>query len=198
MSTREGSPHSPAPAPNSERGSQTHDDQTSLQNIILVGFMGTGKTTTGRIVAAQLGWRFADTDHVIERRAGKSVRALFETEGEAVFRKLEADLCAELASWQRTVLATGGGILLDSDNRARLKAAGLVVCLTASVEQIASRLEADKDRPLLKGEDRVQRLSDLLDTRREVYDGVPHRIETDGLTPHAVSEKVIALWRSAH
>ncbi len=189
MSTPE-QPHPPTPSLSTERGSLA-------ANIILVGFMGTGKTTTGRSAAIQLGWRFVDTDHLIERRIGKSVRALFESEGEAAFRKLESDLCAEMASWEHTVVATGGGILLDPVNRERLQAAGLVICLTASVEQIASRLEYDSNRPLLKGADRVERIAGLLETRQAIYETVTHRIETNGQTPAAVAEKVIELWRSA-
>ncbi len=164
-------------------------------NIILVGFMGTGKTTIGKLVAARLGWRFADTDQVIERRAGNTVRDIFATQGEPAFRQMESELCAEIGTWRRSVVATGGGILLNPTNYERLSAAGLVICLAASVEQIAARLEYDANRPLLHGPDRVQRLSELLSARAALYARVPHQVETSGLAPYTVSEKVMQLWQ---
>lgn len=164
-------------------------------NIILVGFMGTGKTTVGKLVAARLGWRFADTDQVIERRVGKSVHDIFAIQGEPAFRQMEAALCAEISTWRRSVIATGGGILLDPMNYERLNSAGLVICLTASLEQIAARLEYDANRPLLNGADRVQRLNELLSARAALYNSVPHQVETSGQTPYAVSDSVLHLWQ---
>jgi shikimate kinase len=169
---------------------------SSADKIILVGFMGTGKSTVGRLVAERLGWRFTDTDQVIEGRAGKPVREIFTQDGEAAFRALEADVCEELRMWRNTVIATGGGILLAPENRTRLFRAGLVICLSAPAEQIARRLAHDSDRPLLAGADRLQKMQELLGARQAVYALAPYRIETSGMTPFAVSERVIQLWRS--
>lgn len=167
--------------------------------IILVGFMGTGKTTVGKLVAARLGWRFIDTDAVIEKRAGKPVRTIFEQDGETAFRQFEAALCVELRAgakeWRNTIIATGGGILLDPANRDNLLAAGFVVCLQASVSQLTARLEHDQNRPLLVGEDRTAAVQRLLDARAAVYAAIPTRLDTTGMTPFTASEKVIQLWR---
>lgn len=163
--------------------------------IILVGFMGTGKTTVGKLIASKLSWRFADTDAVIEAKAGKPVREIFAQDGEPAFRALEAELCREIGTWRRCVVATGGGILLDPANRAVLLESGFVICLQASVQQIAARLEHDKNRPLLAGADRMQRLTELLTEREALYATLPTRLNTTGMTPFSVSERVIHLWR---
>ncbi len=164
--------------------------------IILVGFMGSGKTTVGKLTADRLGWRFADTDSIITERAGRSVAQIFKSDGEAYFRQLESDLCVEFGGWRRTVVATGGGIVLDPLNREHLNAAGLLICLAAPLEHIAARLDGATDRPLLASADREARMAELMRARAPIYEAIPHRIETGGLTPFAVAEKVIALWRT--
>jgi len=166
-------------------------------NIILVGFMGTGKTTAGKLTAERLGWRFMDTDALLEKRAGKPVAEIFAQDGEAAFRALETTLCTELVGWHNTVIATGGGIILDPANREGLLRAGLVICLVASAKQIASRIKHDADRPLLAGADRLARVEALLTSRAAIYAAMPHRIDTTGTTPFTVSERIIQLWRSA-
>jgi shikimate kinase len=164
--------------------------------IILVGFMGTGKTTVGHLVADGLGWSFTDTDSVIVARTGRSVASIFEIDGEPAFRALEAAVCTEVHTWSQTVVATGGGILLNPLNRAALLQAGLVVCLQASIGTLLERLDADTPRPLLAGPDRAARLEHVLNERRAIYESIPHQIDTTGLSPQAVAEKVIALWHS--
>jgi shikimate kinase len=167
---------------------------STAANIILCGFMGTGKTTVGQIVAARLDWPFVDTDSLIEARRGRTVPAIFAQEGEAAFRQLERALCQELIGWQRTVIATGGGIVIDPANRANLARAGLVVCLEAPADEIVRRLADQTDRPLLAGVDPAQRVTDLLARRAEAYHALPHRVNTVGLTPENVAERIIALW----
>ncbi|MHB8626747.1 MAG: shikimate kinase [Aggregatilineales bacterium] len=166
-------------------------------NIVLVGFMGTGKTTVGRLIAERLSWRFTDTDKLIEARAGRPIPDIFRQEGEPAFRKLEAEVCAEVGAWRHTVIATGGGVWIDPVNREKLSATGFVVCLRAPLEQIEARLEADRSRPMLEGPDRHQRIVELMNTRQAAYATIPHTIDTDGHTPYAVCEKIIALWRMA-
>jgi shikimate kinase len=166
-------------------------------NIILCGFMGVGKTTVGRLVAARLGWAFVDTDDVIAARAGKPIPTIFAEEGEAAFRALERDLCVEIASWRRTVVATGGGMVLDPANRAALMRAGLVVCLHAPADELARRLARKTDRPLLAGHDHdlPTRIEELLAARAEAYAALPHQVESAGRCPEAIAAAIITLWR---
>jgi shikimate kinase len=165
-------------------------------NIILCGFMGTGKTTVGRIIAAQLGWRFADTDRLIERSTGQTVAAIFADQGEAAFRARERQLCQEISGWRRVVVATGGGIVLDPANREALIGAGLAVCLEAPAEEIARRLERSRARPLLAGPDRLARIRDLLESRADAYAALPHRVNVAGRGADDVAAEIIRLWRN--
>ena len=165
------------------------------QNIILCGFMGTGKTTVGQAIAATLGWQFADTDQVIETRQGKSVSQIFWQNGESLFRQLETALCLEICSWHQTVIATGGGIVLKPENREVLAKAGLVVCLDASPELIAERLADATDRPLLAGDDPVKRIRDLMAARFVAYGALRHHVDTTGQTPQQLADEIIAIWK---
>src|SRR5947207_704151 len=121
------------------------------RNLALIGFMGTGKTTVGRLCAAQLGYDFYDSDTVIEARAGCSIARFFAEHGEAAFRQREREVIAELAAMPGRVIAAGGGAALDPDNMGCLRATGLVVLLTASPEAILSRVGNAQTRPLLAG-----------------------------------------------
>ncbi|HVO44176.1 MAG TPA: shikimate kinase [Aggregatilineales bacterium] len=167
------------------------------KNIILCGFMGTGKSTVGRAVAAQIGWRFIDTDHLIERRTGRSVSRIFEEDGEPAFRAIEARLCTELAVWRDVVIATGGGIVLSPVNRANLVRAGMVICLEAPAEEIAARLAHATDRPLIRGDDPVGAIRHLMNERAEAYAALPYHLNTAGGTIEEAAARVIALWKTA-
>jgi shikimate kinase len=171
----------------------------SARNIILCGFMGTGKTTIGKIVAARLSWAFVDTDQVIEKRQGRPVAAIFAEQGEAAFRQLERDLCEEMAAeWRHHVVATGGGMVVNPANRAALMRAGLLVCLDATPEQLAARLASKNDRPLLAnltGEALTARIAELMASRAEAYSSIPYRVNTGNLSPFGAAEAILALWR---
>ena len=169
----------------------------TFDNIILCGFMGTGKSTVGRTVARYLGWRFVDTDKLIEDRAGRTIKAIFTEDGEAAFRKMEADLCVEMASWRLTVVATGGGMILNPANRERLIKAGIVICLEAPAQEIAARLARSTDRPLLAGDDPIKRIETLLAERAPIYSALPYHLSTDGQPVEANAERVIDLWSKA-
>lgn len=164
-------------------------------NIILTGFMGTGKTAAGQAVAERLGRWFVDMDAIIERRAGKPVSAIFTQDGEPVFRQMEVALCRELAGERNLVIATGGGALLSDENRQALGETGLLICLHAPAEVILARLGDVDDRPLLAGPDRRARVEALLAQRSAAYAALPHHIDTAGLTVEQVAERVIRLAR---
>ena len=148
-------------------------------SIALVGMPGCGKSTVGRHLARQLGWRFVDSDHEIERQIGGSIRTFFEQQGEAAFRDLEQQTLAALTQQPATVLATGGGAALRQANRHALKAGGKVVYLRSSPEELFRRLRHDTQRPLLQVKDPLKRLRDLFHERDPLYrDACDYVIET--------------------
>jgi 3-dehydroquinate synthase len=169
-------------------------------NIVLTGFMGTGKSSVGRGVAARLGRPFVDMDAEIEARAGKTISELFADQGEAAFRRMEADLCRELSARQGLVIATGGGALVHAtygaQNLRRLMASGPVLCLSCQADEIVERLAAAQDRPLLDVADRRAEVEALLDRRREAYAAIPRQIDSTGLPVEAVIEAVLDAARS--
>lgn len=159
-------------------------------NIILTGFMGTGKTTAGRRLAERLGRSFVDTDEVIVARAGKSIADLFRDAGEARFREMEADVAGELAARRGLVIATGGRLMLDPDNALTLGQTGPVFCLTAAPEEILARVAAeDAKRPLLDVPDAERRVRLLLQQRAPAYARF-REISTDGKTAEQVAEEM--------
>src|SRR5262249_23036332 len=153
-------------------------------------------TSVGRRLADRLGWSFVDTDVMIETREKRSVTDIFAAEGEAYFRACEREAIAEASSRQRTVVATGGGALLDERNFELLRRNALLVCLSAAPETILART-AGHGRPLLQGEDRGARIRRLLDERAAVYGRVEHQIDTSGLSLDQVVDRVLALARAA-
>ena len=163
------------------------------RNIILTGFMGTGKTTIGRLLADRLDRRFVDMDVLLENHFGKPISAVFAEEGEPVFRSAERALCAQLAQEQGLVISTGGGALVDPANRAVLGQTGVLLCLTATVDEILRRIEAAEDRPLLgERSARRQRTAPLLHTRRDAYGAIPHQVDTTGRTLEVIIDQVLA------
>ncbi len=166
------------------------------RNIILMGFMGTGKTTVGRKLAARLGLSFVDMDHVIEERAGKPISRIFAEDGEPRFRGMERELVRELAAQEGLVVGCGGGVVLNPDNVADYARTGLVVCLAATPEVIFERTAKERHRPLLEEQDRFQRIMDLLAKRKALYGAIPHQIDTVTLTPEQVAERIESLYRA--
>jgi shikimate kinase len=138
-------------------------------NIFLIGMMGAGKTTAGRLLARRLGWRFIDTDHEIETRCGVGIPVIFEIEGEAGFREREARVVEEFTALEGIVLATGGGVVLRAENRNRLAARGTVIYLHAPPEALYRRVRNDRNRPLLAAEDPLGRLRELYTVRDPLY-----------------------------
>ncbi len=161
-------------------------------SIILTGFMGTGKSSVGREIARRLGRPFVDMDDEIERRVGKTIANLFAEDGEAKFREIESNLCSELSRRDGLVIATGGGTLVNAENRRRMLVCGPLFCLTADIETILTRLAAANDRPLLNVADRRAEIVRLLDQRRDAYAAIPRQIDTTYLTVDEIATHVIA------
>ncbi len=152
--------------------------------IFLVGPMGAGKSTIGKLLAAQLQLPFADSDKVLEERTGADIPWIFDVEGEAGFRRRESEVLRELCRGPTQVVATGGGIVLMEENRRRLQKYGLVVYLQASVEQLLERTSKSGNRPLLQVEDPRARIIELLQQRDPLYREVADIIcDTDHCTP---------------
>lgn len=142
----------------------------SIQNVFLIGPMGSGKTTIGKQLATLLRLDFYDCDHELERQTGASINLIFDLEGEAGFRLRESRLLEQLAAKKGVLISTGGGVICTEENRSLLRTRGFVVYLKTSIENQLKRLSQDKSRPLLQAEDRMQRLLDLARVRDPLYD----------------------------
>ncbi len=149
-------------------------------NIFLIGLMGAGKTTVGRMLARRLGLRFLDSDHEIQERCGVTIPVIFDIEGEAGFRAREEQVVAELSAQQGIVLATGGGAVLSERNREFLAERGTVVYLKGEPEELSRRLGGDRNRPLLAGGDRLARLRALHEIRDPLYRSIADLIVESG------------------
>lgn len=145
------------------------EGMSKTSNVFLIGLMGAGKTTVGRLLARELCYDFRDSDHEVVQRTGASIPTIFELEGEAGFREREAAAIEELTQLDHLVLATGGGAVLRPENRAHLKSRGIVVYLKASPEELWLRTRRDKNRPLLQTEDPKGRLEQLFAQRDPLY-----------------------------
>jgi 3-dehydroquinate synthase len=165
----------------------------ALPNLVLTGFMGTGKTQVGREVARRLARPFVDMDAEIEARAGKTIPRIFAEDGEGIFRLAETALCTELSGRTGHVIATGGGTLVDPANRAAMMRSGTVVCLTCDLDESVRRLKGtgSAERPLLYGADPRAEAERLLAARREAYAAIPWQVDTTALSVAAVAEQVI-------
>src|SRR5206468_3273151 len=165
--------------------------QRHIQNLALIGFMGTGKSSVGRVVASHLRFSFVDTDELIESRAGKSIADIFAQAGEPVFRELESQLVQELARAQKTVISTGGGLVANVANLASLKEHALVVCLWASPELIWERVRGQSHRPLLKDADPLGKIRQLLAAREPIYRQADVLVNTEQRSSKEVAQHVL-------
>ena len=165
-------------------------------NIILVGFSGTGKSRVGREAARLLDWECVDCDEEVRRRAGKPIPGIFVEDGEPAFRRMEKEILAEACSGEKRVIATGGGAMIDQDNRWLMLSRGYVVCLEADAGTIHGRLMASstgpvEERPLLSGPDPLERIAALKAERQPYYAMAHCVLPTDGLTVEEVAGRVV-------
>jgi len=161
------------------------------ENIALVGFMGAGKTTVGRLLADRLGMRFVDMDDMIVEREGKSITRIFAEDGEPHFRSVERSIVVELSSQRGWIIGAGGGIVLNPDNIIDFGRSGRVVCLWAGPETILERVRNDTSRPLLAEGDKLRKIAELLEKRRALYEAIPLRVDTTGKTPAEVADEIV-------
>ncbi len=167
-----------------------------MKNLVLVGFMGSGKTAVGKQAAAQLGLRFVDTDDLIEQRAGKTISAIFADDGEPHFRALERAVVQHVAATSDQVIATGGGVVLNPANISDFAATGVVICLWAEPEAILQRTATSRHRPLLEQDaDREKRLRELLAQREPLYRAISLQVDNTHTTVEQDVERVIRIYR---
>ncbi len=166
-------------------------------NIILVGFMGTGKSATGRLVAKRLERPLIDMDAEIERREGRKIGDIFSKDGEAYFRRVEREVVRELSQRQNLVVAAGGGVVINPENIHDFSRTGVVICLSASPAAILQRVVAETHRPLIEGGEKARKITDLLEARKPLYDAIEHQIDTTHLSSDLTAARVIEIYEKA-
>ena len=172
-----------------------------MKNVVLIGFMGTGKTSVGRLLATRLGCAFHDLDKKIEERHGMSIPEMFAQHGEAYFRACEKDAVRAASARTNLVIATGGGTVKDAENVALLRTNGILVALAADVDTILQRTQTRGKRPVLDGADAGDRraaVARLLEERRHLYESADITVDTSGRAPLEVAEHImqaLRIWR---
>ena len=162
------------------------------ENVILIGFMGVGKTSLGKLLALKLGRSFIDLDEKIEHDAGLTIPQIFETYGEKYFRELEKKAVKEICTRRNIVIATGGGTVKDAENLQLLKNSGVIICLTTEPEEIFRRTEKRGERPVLDGggNERLETIKKLLAEREEFYSQADYQIDTTDWSPLQIVNKI--------
>jgi shikimate kinase len=167
-----------------------------MKNIILVGFMGTGKTVVGRALAKRLGMRFVDMDDIIEEREGMKISDIFENRGEEYFRRAEKMVAKDIAIQSGVVVSAGGGAVIDEENVKNFKSGGVIFCLAAAPERILERTKGHLHRPLLNVGDPKEKIAELLAKRAGYYARADYRIDTTDLSVEQVVEKIVGIMDS--
>lgn len=168
-----------------------------MKNIVLTGFMGTGKTAVGKELSRILGWKVIDVDEEIVKAQEMSVNEIFNRFGEARFREIETGMIREVSKRKNVIISTGGGAVIKQENMDLLRDTGVVICLDASPETILKRTSSNSERPLLNVEDPFRRIKELLEFRRPFYERADIVINTEGKTPLLIAEEVLekAGWK---
>jgi shikimate kinase len=166
------------------------------KNIVLIGLMGSGKSSSGLALAKMLKRPIYSMDQMIEEQEGKTIGEIFEAKGESYFRQLERDLVKVLSTKKESVIDCGGGVFINEDNRKDLKKTGLIIYLSASVETLYNRVKTRTHRPLLKVEDPKKKLEKLLREREKFYQEADLTFLTDGKTPQDVAKDIMKVLRS--
>lgn len=169
--------------------------------IYLTGFMGSGKSTVGPILANTLGWDFFDLDKLIENKTGKKIREIFEQEGENYFRKLETDTLREISGSQNIIISLGGGTVASQENLDILKETGKIIYLKVSLDTVYKRLKYKRDRPALTNsnseslskEEMTDRIKKLMDTRIKYYEQADFTIDTDTNSLGKTIDKIVKI-----
>lgn len=162
-----------------------------MKNIVLTGFMGTGKTVVGRRLSKILKMELIDVDSEIERSEKMSINEIFRRCGESRFREIETEMIKKLSKRDNVIISTGGGAVLKKENMLALKENGVIICLLATPETILKRTSHTYNRPLLQVENPLRRIKELLDYRKPFYEKADIMIDTEGKTPAQIAEEII-------
>lgn len=162
-----------------------------MKNIVLIGFMGTGKSVVGKRLAKQLNMKFISTDDIVEDREKRPITEIFVKSGEPYFRKIEKEVVREAANLENVVIAAGGGVVMDEENMANLKKNGVIICLDAAPDIIYERVKRYKHRPLLNVADPVAKIRELMASRAPFYAKADYQMDTSGKTVEEVAKEII-------
>lgn len=165
-----------------------------MKNIVLVGFMGTGKTTIGGLLAGRLNMSYINTDSLIEKKEGLTINDIFGKKGEPYFRKAEREIIKEVSKKENMVIDTGGGVIINEDNIKDLKENGVIFCLNASPEEILRRTKRCAHRPLLNVDNPLSEIKKLLNKRSHYYKKADCQIDTNGRSAAEVAEEIIGIY----
>lgn len=164
-----------------------------MKNIVLIGFMGTGKTTIATALANRLNMRYVSTDDLIEKQEKRTINEIFRTDGEDRFSDIESGVIRAVSSQDGQVIDAGGGVVIREENISSLRSNGILICLTADIETIMARTKKYKHRPLLNVEDPKRKIRDLLEKRVALYAKADHCIDTGKLTVKQAVEKIVEI-----
>lgn len=162
-----------------------------MKNIVLTGFMGTGKTEIGRELSNILGWKLIDIDDEIVKAQNSSINDIFSKSGEQVFRDLETEMIRKTTGKNNIIISTGGGAIVRQENLDLLSSSGIIVCLTARPETIIDRTSKSSKRPLLNVEDPLGRIKDLMESRKPFYEKADLMIDTEAKTPLQIAKEIL-------
>ncbi|MEW6416792.1 MAG: shikimate kinase [Nitrospirota bacterium] len=168
-----------------------------MKNIILTGFMGTGKTEVGKELSRLLNMKLIDVDTEIEKSKNRTINEIFKQFGEPRFREIETEMIRKLSEDKNCIISTGGGVVLKQENMDILRRNGVIVCLMATPETILKRTSNSDDRPLLQVENPLNKIKELLNFRRPFYEKADLMIDTEGKTPLQIAEEIIEKVRIA-